>query len=158
MNKKVIIGICIGLFIILVIIGIFAFKNIQDKNDTIDTELMSDETSPDNVRIEVLKDTITNETIDIRITDKNKEKYGWGAQFSIQKYVDEEWKDVPYLSSEDLPIIEEAYTPDENNQIIQKLEINKFYEELTSGTYRIVKPAYYLGEYVKIYSDKFVIE
>jgi len=109
-----------------------------------------------NVTIEVLKDTVTNKSLEILITDNNQDYYGWGVDFRIQQKINEEWQELKYLS-DDLSWIEIGCLPDKNNQIKQKLNIEKYYGELSNGTYRVVKSVYDKG-YVDIYSDEFEIK
>ena len=111
--------------------------------------------SPENVTIEVLKDTISSKGVSIRIKDNNEDSYGWGVEFRVQKKVNGEWKDLEYLSS-DLSWIDIAYELGEDKQLDLKLDIEKYYGELLTGTYRIVKPVYD-KEYIDIYSDEFEI-
>ena len=112
--------------------------------------------SPENVRIEVIEDTITNTGLTIIITDNNEDYYGWGVDFKVEEKVDDGWKCLEPVSG-DLSWIEIAYVPNENNQITQKLDIEKYYGKLTNGTYRIVKPVYDNG-YINIYSNEFEIK
>ena len=109
-----------------------------------------------NVTIEVLKDTITPSKVSIKITDNNEVYYGWGVEFRVQEKINGEWKDLKYISDE-LSWIEIAYVPDANHQLTQELNIEKYYGELSSGTYRIVKPVYDNG-YIDIYSNEFEIK
>lgn len=111
--------------------------------------------SPENVTIEVLKDTISSKGVSIRIKDNKEDSYGWGVEFRVQKKVNGEWKDLEYLSS-DLSWIDIAYELGEDKQLDLKLDIEKYYGELLTGTYRIVKPVYD-KEYIDIYSDEFEI-
>ena len=41
-------------------------------------------TKAENVTIEILKDTITNTSVEILITDNNEDQYGWGKSYRIQ--------------------------------------------------------------------------
>lgn len=53
-----------------------------------------------------------------------------------------------------------SYDLDENNQLIQKLDIEKYHGKLSKGTYRIVKivtDANYMAN-INIYSDEFEIK
>ena len=109
-----------------------------------------------NVIIEVLKDTISNKGVTIRITDNNEDTYGWGVEFRVQEKVNGEWKDLEYLSN-NLSWIEIAYELGEDKQLELKLDIEKYYGELPSGTYRIVKPVYDNG-YIDLYSNEFEIK
>ena len=109
-----------------------------------------------NVTIEVLKDTITNKSVEILITDNNEDYFGWGVDFKVQKNVNGEWKDLKYIS-DDLTWIEIAYVPNKDNQMKQKLDIEKYYGILENGTYRVVKSVYDKG-YIEIYSNEFEIK
>lgn len=92
--------------------------------------------------------------MEIPITDNNVDKYGWGVEFKVQEKVNEEWKDVDYISK-DLSWLDIAYELNEDNQIIQKLDIEKYYGKLDRGIYRIAKP-FLNNEY--IYSNEFEIK
>ena len=109
-----------------------------------------------NVKIEVLPDTVTNESAEILITDNNEIPYGWGVEFRIQQKINEEWEELKYVS-DDIAWISIAYVPNENNQLTQKLNIKQYYGTLSSGTYRIVKPVYDNG-YIDFYSNEFEIK
>lgn len=112
--------------------------------------------NPKNVTIEVVKDTITNKSVEILITDNNEDYFGWGVDFKIQKKVNSEWKDLKF-KSDDISWIAIAYIPNEDNQIKQKLDIEEYYGKLDNGTYRAVKSVYD-KEYIDIYSDEFEIK
>ncbi|MCI9000049.1 MAG: hypothetical protein HFJ26_03780 [Clostridia bacterium] len=126
-------------------------QNVLDKNN--------DEQSSrtiENVKIEVLQNTITSSNVSIRITDNNKIYYGWGEAFRIQEKVNGEWKDLKYIL-EEVVWIAIAYVPNENNQLTQILDLEHYYGKLNNGIYRIVKPVYDNG-YIDIYSDEFEIK
>jgi len=112
--------------------------------------------TPENVSIEILKDTITNRTVESIITDNNEDYYGWGVDFKIQKKVNEKWEDLKYISA-DIAWIEIAYVPNEDNQIKQKLNIENYYGELKKGIYRVAKTIYD-KEYIEVYSNEFTIK
>ena len=111
--------------------------------------------SPENVTIKVVPDTACDTSVQILITDNNEDKYGWGVAFSIQEKVNGEWKDLDYISDE-VAWIAIAYNLNENNQLIQKIDIEKYYGKLDKGIYRVVKKIYDNGN-VDIYSDEFEI-
>lgn len=113
----------------------------------------------ENVTIEVDQNLITAESVSITITDNNENQYGWGVEFKIQQKINGEWQDLNYIS-DNLSWIDIAYELDSNNQLIQKINIKKYYGELSSGTYRVVKPVYDNDEnrYVYIYSNEFEIK
>lgn len=112
--------------------------------------------SPQNVTIEVNSNTITPESVEIKITDNNEDHYGWGVEFSVQQKVNGEWKDLKYVS-DNLSWIEIAYELGEDNKLTQKLNIEEYYGKLNDGIYRIIKPVYDNG-YIDICSNEFEIK
>lgn len=111
---------------------------------------------PKNVTIEVIEETISNTSVEILITDNNEDHYGWGVQFRVQEKVNEEWKDLKYIS-DDVSWIAIGYLISEGNQLTLKVNIEEYYGKLDKGIYRIVKPVYDNG-YVDIYSNEFEIK
>ena len=112
--------------------------------------------SSENVTIEINNSTIKPESVSITITDNNENQYGWGVEFRVQEKVDGEWKNLNYISDE-LSWIDIAYELNEDKQLTQKLDIEKYYGKLPNGIYRIVKPVYDNG-YIDIYSNEFEIK
>ena len=178
MNKKVLVIVVLVVIIVFaVMLGIF-FKTKSENNKNIansttpyipdgvnvvnenDTEIPADtiefNRNKENVTIKVLPDTITKEKAEILITDNNEDHYGWGVEFRVQKKVNEEWKDLEYIS-DNLSWIDIAYELNEDNQLTQNLDIAKYYGKLENGTYRIVKPVYDKG-YIDICSNEFEIK
>ena len=112
--------------------------------------------SSENVTIEVNNSTVKPESVSITITDNNENQYGWGVEFKVQEKVNGEWKNLNYISDE-LSWIDIAYQLNEDKQLTQKLDIEKYYGKLSNGIYRIVKPVYDNG-YIDIYSNEFEIK
>lgn len=181
MNKKILgIIVLVVVIVIAVIVGIF-FKtksesnnnvpnsntttpyipertNVADENDTrIPADTLKYNRNKENVTIEVLQNTITKEKVEILITDNNEYHYGWGVEFRVQEKVNGEWEELNYVSSDQI-WNSLAYLPNENNQITQKLDIEKYYGKLFNGVYRIVKPVYDNDDYIDIYSNEFEIK
>lgn len=181
MNKKVlVIVVLIAIIVVAVILGIFFKTNSENNKDVAnsntttsyipdgvnvanenDTEISSNtlefNRSKENVTIEVLKETITKDQVEILITDNNEDHYGWGVEFRVQKKVNGEWKDLEYIS-DDVSWIDIAYELNEDNQLTQKLNIAEYYGELENGIYRIVKLVTDNGGYIDIYSNEFEIK
>ena len=177
MNKKILVSVIVAL--IIVVIGIVAIlgSNKDKKTETSNSTnsyipegvnvaneneigLPADDVefnrNPENITIEILPNTISNISVEILITDNNIYKYSWGVEFRIQEKVNDEWKDLNYISN-DLSWIDIAYELNENNQLTQKLDIEKYYGKLNSGIYRVVKPIYD-NEYIDTYSNEFEIK
>lgn len=112
--------------------------------------------SPENVTIKVIPDTACDTSVQILITDNNEDKYGWGEPFSIQENVNGEWKDLDYISDK-VGWTAIAYILNENNQRIQKVDIEEYYGKLDKGIYRVVKTIYDNGN-IDLYSDEFEIK
>ena len=175
MNKKIVIAV-ITIVIIVGIIVIFSNNNSKNTNEGNSTlpyipdganvvngneigksaDNIKFDRKIENVNIEVLKDTITKKSVEIQITDNNRDHFAWGVAFGVQKKINEEWKDIKYVS-DNLSWIDIAYELGENNKLTQKLDIEEYYGELSEGTYRIVKPIYDNG-YVYMYSNEFEIK
>lgn len=174
-NKKVIIGILIA--VLIIVIGIVVVykvveKSVTDREDfkftvenissnPVDTtnqgqSNIKSNRNPNNVIIKVDNATIKPESISITITDNNENQYGWGVEFRVQEKGDGEWKNLNYISDE-LSWIDIAYELNEDKQLTQKLDIEKYYGKLSNGIYRIVKPVYDNG-YIDIYSNEFEIK
>ena len=133
---------------------LFIITTISSGSYTVENE--KNKRSAENVTIEVLQDTITPGEVSILITDRNQVCHGWGEEFRVQEKINGEWKDLPYILDE-VTWIAIAYVPNANKQLNQKLDIEKYYGKLFSGTYRIVKPVYDNG-YIDLYSNEFVIK
>ena len=112
--------------------------------------------SPENVKIEVLENTITLDSARILITDNNEDSYGWGESFSLERKENGQWQKLKMLS-DDLAFNCLGYCLDENNQLIMKVDYGKYYGTLENGIYRIVKPVYDKG-YINLHSNEFEIK
>ena len=131
---------------------------VADPNDNSGVQApdMEFNRSPENVSIKVIPNTACDTSVQILITDNNEDKYGWGVAFSIQEKENGEWRDLEYISDE-VAWIAIAYNLNENNQLVQKVDIEKYYGKLDKGIYRVVKTIYD-NENVDIYSDEFEIK
>ena len=130
-----------------------AYEKIFEENLVSSGELNR---NPDNVTIKVDESTVSAASVSITITDNNENHYGWGVEFRVQQKIDDKWEDLQYIS-DDLSWIDIAYELNEDNQLTQKLDIEKYYGKLSNGIYRIVKPVYNNG-YIDIYSNEFEIK
>ncbi len=130
-----------------------AYEKIFEENLVSSGELNR---NPDNVTIKVDESTVSAASVSITITDNNENHYGWGVEFRVQQKIDDKWEDLQYIS-DDLTWIDIAYKLNEDNQLTQKLDIEKYYGKLSNGIYRIVKPVYNNG-YIDIYSNEFEIK
>lgn len=130
-----------------------AYEKIFEENLVSSGELNR---NPDNVTIKVDESTVSAASVSITITDNNENHYGWGVEFRVQQKIDDKWEDLQYIS-DDLTWIDIAYELNEDNQLTQKLDIEKYYGKLSNGIYRIVKPVYDNG-YIDIYSNEFEIK
>lgn len=173
-NKKMIIGVLIVVFIIIGVIVTYRVieKSVTNRADfnftvgnissapvnTINYEPNDTKSNrtPNNVIIKVDSTTIKPESISITITDNNENQYGWGVEFRVQEKVNGEWNDLNYISDE-LSWIDIAYQLNEDKQLTQKLDIERYYGKLSNGIYRIVKPVYD-NAYIDIYSNEFEIK
>lgn len=92
------------------------------------------------VSIKIKEGTLTNTGGTFIITDTTDKNYSYGEPFRIDKKENGKWKEVPRVI-EDAFFNEPAYLPDENNQIIRKINWEWIYGKLQPGTYRFVTNA-----------------
>lgn len=104
------------------------------------------------VTIEIVEGTLTNKNTKLLITDNNVNPGGCGVQFFVQEKVDDEWIDLELLPGRDA-WIEIALVPNENHQIIDKINIENRYGTLKPGIYRIGKQ-----DYPGVYTEEFEIK
>ena len=144
-NKKVIIGSLIA--VLIIVIGIVVVykvveKSVTDREDfkftvenissnPVDTtnqgqSNIKSNRNPNNVIIKVDNTTIKPESVSITITDNNENQYGWGVEFRVQEKVNGEWKNLNYIS-DNLSWIDIAHQLNEDKQLTQKLDIEKYY-------------------------------
>lgn len=168
MKRKVFIIVIVT--IITVVAGIIVFWNISKSTDNnknsndldefnentlgIPERITEGSRTIEDVTIEVIPDTITNQSVQIQIIDKNGDKYAWSAEFGLQQKKGEEWKDLQCVSDE-MPVTSISYKLNENEPLIQELDIEKYYGKLPKGIYRIVKTAYDREGSIEIYSNEF---
>ena len=110
----------------------------------------------EDITMEVLQDTVTNKSLEIKITDNTEKKYNYGAEYKIQKKVNGQWEDLEYKPN-DLYVIDIASNLKEKTQQTEKLDIEKYYGKLSNGIYRIKKKFYNQG-FINIYSNEFEIK
>lgn len=148
MSKKVL-GIIVLVIVVIAII-IICYKIKKENSDNTmkanlnasnvkgeDMEITENER---NVNIEVLTNTITEESVQILITDNNEKAYSWGQNFKIQKKINNNWEELKPIEK-DLTFTELSYKLDKNNQLKMKVNYGKYYGKLEKGIYRIVKPS-----------------
>ena len=138
-------------------IGGYSPNNFVDNNCIIiEDDLEGYNRSAENVTIEVLNDTITRESAEILITDKNEKPFYWGNEFKVQNINNGKWNDVKCIN--DTANYNEVINElDENNQVKINIDYGKFYGPLEDGTYRIVMKVYG-GQEIDLYSEEFEIK
>ena len=157
-KKAIIVAIIITVFSII-ITGWIDYQKHKDyeamKGDMIQSvNKQSQDTSL--VKLDIVKESITNTGVTMIITDHNKNPYGWGPGYELLKLVnDEQW--IPVDALVPLSFHEIAYVLDENNQYEYKIDWTNFYGAVPSGMYKLKKSVYDDG-YVDIYTEAFEIK
>lgn len=125
----------------------------------VETDLIKPNRKPENAQLEVLKDSINENSITIVITDNNEFPYGWSSsRYEIERKVDDNYSNWRKVKFEDEIFIVDVDKRDENNQVTLEIDWSKQYKELSTGTYRIVKEVFDESHgYVDIYSNEFEI-
>lgn len=155
--KKVVLVIILVIVFILIICGIEFFVNKTGEDNTLVSEINTEqvERDIDNVNMTIKEGTLTRVSATIVIEDKNEETYGYGEWFRIDKKEDGEWKELE-LIDEDYTFTSIAYIPGEDG--ISEINENweDLYGELEDGEYRLVKELY--GNEISYIYVEFTIE
>ncbi len=155
--KKVVLVIILVIVFILIICGIEFFVNKTGEDNTLVSEINTEqvERDIDNVNMTIKEGTLTRVSVTIVIEDKNEETYGYGEWFRIDKKEDGEWKELE-LIDEDYTFTSIAYIPGEDG--ISEINENweDLYGELEDGEYRLVKELY--GNEISYIYVEFTIE
>lgn len=141
-------------------VNITTAYTVEDENTNIDSKIQENDLqsnrSLENVKIEVLKDSISRKRATIIVTDNNEVSYGWGEDYRIEQKIDGNWQEIE--PNKDVVFKSIAYNRDANNQITFKINWENNYGELENGIYRIVKLVYDNNDYIKLYSNEFEIK
>ena len=130
MKKRILI--IIG--IIVIIIGIVIVSILNDNYLVKESKITIDE----DITMEINKDTLTNISATIIITDLNKKENTYNDNFSIEKYEDAKWWVIKKLSKNKVTTLP-VYSVGEDNTLTMDLNWLDEYGTLDSGKYRIVK-------------------
>ncbi|MCI8444356.1 MAG: hypothetical protein HFJ37_04245 [Clostridia bacterium] len=147
----------IVLFIIALCVGIVLIipkKNVGDSNvsNITSTAKLNEDRNLEEVSLQIDKNSITNSSVTLIITDNSEIAYPWEDSYMIQRKIDGKWVDVEPKG--DLLTSGLSHWKDENNQYIQRINWIYCYGELENGQYRIVKP---IPDSIKLYSEEFEI-
>ena len=112
---------------------------INDKQSNQNIEpIYESNSSIENVKMEIKEGSVTSTSVIIIITDTNKEPYGYGEWFKIEKKVNNEWIDLEPI---DIYYTFNAigWLVGKDGTIEEKEDWKDLYGELEEGEYRIVK-------------------
>ena len=151
MNKKIL-EIIILIIIVIVIAFIFYLKKYTNNTDIMVNNLEKPSYDNKNVTITILTETITEDSVEILITD-NRGNFSWGDYFKVQTKTNDNWEDLKLIKDNSISRAL-AYKLDKNNQLKMKINYSEYYGKLEKGIYRIAKE--FQGTY--FYSDEFKIK
>ena len=120
--------------IVVIFIGIVIASILNDKYLVKESQITIDE----DISMEINKDTLTNISATIMITDTNKKENTYNDNFLIEKYEEGKWW-VIKKSNKNITTILPAYTVGEDNTLTMDLNWLDEYGTLDSGKYRIAK-------------------
>lgn len=134
-------------------------SNNSNNNSSFDTTNLENR-SVENVKVEIVEETVTANGLTVVITDNNDISYTWDPDFyKIEQKINNTWQEVsPNKPLESILI---GYNRNENNQFKFKINWTQYYGTLENGTYRVVEiPIPFNGEteYVYAYSNEFEIK
>ncbi|MDR0470606.1 MAG: hypothetical protein LBH79_02625 [Nitrososphaerota archaeon] len=115
----------------------------------------------DAVILEVKENSVTNTKLTLIIKNTASDEYGFGEQFTIEKWVDGEWCQLPYVH-ENVGWFSIGYALEGNSTQEKDIDWTEYYGELSPGDYRITKRFSYIrspGDYDDYYiSANFTID
>lgn len=150
---KILVGVLIAIAVIIILIMIPKGKNKDNVTNTtsggkkvvedniVDNTIEEDSVkrNPNKVSITVDKDTLTEDSAIITITDQNANPYKWTPRFKLQEKVNDKWEDVELKNPEN-NIIAENEIENPTGVMTQSLVFVNKYGKLERGKeYRIVK-------------------
>ncbi len=113
-------------------------NNINTKHETVNQQELENRTV-ENVKVEILEDTISKTGATVIITDNNEISFSWNKElFRIEQKKEGNWSEVnPNRDGFDLLLI--GYGRDENNQFKFALDWEEYYGSLENGIYRVAE-------------------
>ena len=109
----------------------------------------------ENVKIEIVKSSLTPTGATILITDNNEFPYIWKESYYLEKKENDSWKKLDLLQNPNFS--DSIYKVNKNNQIEQVLDWNDIYGTLSKGTYRVIKYVYTSDSDIYFDSEEFEI-
>ncbi len=111
-------------------------NSILDENTTLEGSTYSVNNFKD-ASISVVKDSITNRSISVKVSYTGDNTGILGSWFSVEIYKDDQWCIIPYID-DNLAFHDMAYPIDETGFRIMDYDWNVMYQALPSGQYRII--------------------
>ena len=109
----------------------------------------------ENVKIEIVKSSLTPTGATILITDNNEFPYIWKETYYLEKKENDSWKKLDLLQNPNFS--DSIYKVNKSNQIEQVLDWNDIYGTLSKGTYRVIKYVYTSDSDIYFDSEEFEI-
>ncbi|MGP4079215.1 immunoglobulin-like domain-containing protein [Pseudalkalibacillus sp. R45] len=77
------------------------------------------------------------EAVELEITNHGENEYTYGSQYTVEKYVDQSWSEIPFKDNVGFNMI--LYTLKPNNTNQQTIYLKLLDHQLDKGKYRIKK-------------------
>ena len=127
--KKRVIGLCCVLGVFFIVILVIAL--MQNKEAKFNPA--------EDITMEIVEGTLTNTSVTIVITDLSDEDNIYDEAYRIDKLEDDKWYTLDDIIKGNVLIAGTGLGLDENNQLKQEINWEKYYGPLEKGKYRIVK-------------------
>ena len=134
------------IYIFSIVIILFILYSCSSKTlDVSNLERSNIVVDCDNINVTVQEDTIKSSKENITLVLKNKTEYEYfyGVDFELEVELDNQWYKVPFDKNPeftDLGLLLKG-----NSESNEKIELYKYFSDLTDGKYRIVKKFYLDG-------------
>lgn len=145
-----------GLLILLNLIIMFSLTGCNKANEKFIIKKSAELNEVNGVTMTIKKGTLNESGATIIITDKTGKENIYGQEYRIDKFENNNWKEMDIILNENYGWILLGYRVDKDNKLEMQINWEWLYGKLDSGEYRIVK---FLGNSEKKYfSVEFTIK
>lgn len=127
--------------------------------NTVDVnKVIVDDDIRENVKINVIEDSITRDSARVLITYPNDNKYNWDNSYRVEKKVGDSWEELVSKHPVAAPL-SNVTMEDEINQLEKTINYADVYDPLEDGIYRIALRVFVnYNKEVWVYSNEFEIK
>ncbi len=134
-------------------------QNKEYDLNTVDTnKVIVDDEIRENVKMTVIEESISRDSVSVLITYPNDNKYNWGNEYKVYKKIGEEWTELERKHFVARPL-SNVSSDDELNQLEKTFNYADVYDPLEDGIYIVSTNVFVnYNKEVEIFSNEFEIK